>query len=213
MSKKKYTLSKKSTQKITLSLAFINKNRILSLGVEETFYIFCEIMETWDLTQTAIKILEWSWDITEVIWNPFTSAEWFFNTILDNSFRFRTALIIFLLRLSVLIWTIKDASARSSSFWFQLLSVFLIVGFTPIIWLLLYIAIRPQWWKWDKTPWRDALYQNTQICEECWEFNHINNLYCTKCGEPLYTICHECQNKFSGNYDYCPNCGAPSLEE
>ena len=153
-------------------------------------------METWDLTQTTINILEWTWDIIETIWNPFTSPEWFFNAIMDNSVRFWWAVITFLLRLAILIWVI-----------------FLIIAFTPIIWLILYIAIRPQWWRWDKTARRDTLFQKSQICENCWEFNQINNLYCTKCWEALHTTCHECQNKFSNSYSYCPNCWAPSLEQ
>ena len=132
-------------------------------------------METGELAQAAINILEWSWDIIDIIWNPLTSSEWIFSTILQSSFRFWTAITISLLRLAILIWTIKDASARSSSFWFQLLSVVLIIWFTPILWLLIYIAIRPQWWKRDKTPWRDTLFQKTQICENCWELNHINH--------------------------------------
>jgi hypothetical protein len=41
-----------------LSLAFIDKNRNLILGVEKTFYIFCKIMETGQLAQTAIDMLE-----------------------------------------------------------------------------------------------------------------------------------------------------------
>ena len=170
-------------------------------------------METGDLAQTAVNILEWSWDITDVIWNPFTSSEGFLSTILQSSFWFRTAIIIFLIRLAILIRTIKDASARSSSFWFQLLSVLLIIGFTPILWLLLYIAIRPQWWKRDKTPWRDTLFQKSQICDNCWEFNQIDHLYCTSCWESLHISCRECQNKYSSSYSYCPNCGAPRLEE
>jgi len=170
-------------------------------------------METGDLAQTAINILEWSWDISDVIWNPFTSSEWILSTILQSSFWFRTAIIIFLVRLSVLIRTIKDASARSSSFWFQLLSVVLIIGFTPFFWLLLYIAIRPQWWKRDKTPRRDTLFQKSQICDNCGEFNQIDHLYCTSCWESLHISCRECQNRYSKSYSYCPKCGAPSLEE
>ena len=181
--------------------------------MKKTFYIFCETMETGELAQVAINVLEWSWDITDVIWNPFSSIEWFFSTIRDSTFRFRTALIIFFVWLSILIWVVKDANARSSSFWFQLLAVFLIVAFTPVFWLLLYIAVRPQWWKWDKTPWRDTLFQKTQICENCWEFNQTNHLYCTTCWESLHTTCRECQTKYSKNYSYCPNCGAPHLEE
>ena len=196
-----------------LSLAFIHKNRNVILDVRRTFYIFCKIMETGEIAQAAVNILEWSWNITDVIWNPFTAAEWFVNTILESSIRFRTAIIIFLLWLSALIWVIKDANARSRSFWFQLLAVFLVVAFTPIFWLLLYIAIRPQWWKWDKAPWRDTLFLKSQICNNCWEFNHIDHLYCTSCGETLHTTCRECETKYSNNYSYCPNCGAPYLEE
>jgi hypothetical protein len=170
-------------------------------------------METWELAQVAINVLEWSWNITDVIGDPFTSIEWFISTIRDSTFWFRSAIIIFLLRLAILIWVVKDASARSSSFWFQLLAVLLIIAFTPIIWLILYIAIRPQWWKRDKTPWRDTLFQKIQFCENCGEFNQIDHLYCTSCWESLHTTCRECSNKYSKSYSYCPNCGAPRLEE
>lgn len=169
-------------------------------------------METGQLAQVAINVLEWSWDISDVIWNPLSSVEWFFNTIRDSSFRFRTALTIFLVWLSILIRVVKDANARSSSFWFQLLAVFLVVAFTPVFWLLLYIAVRPQWWKRDKTERRTTLFQKIQFCENCWEFNQIDHLYCTTCWESLHTICRECQNKYSKSYAYCPKCWAPRLE-
>jgi hypothetical protein len=93
------------------------------------------------------------------------------------------------------------------------LAAIIVILFTPILWLILYIAIRPQWRRWDKTAWRDTLFQTTQICENCWEFNSIENFYCTTCWESLCTTCRECETKYSKNYAYCPNCGAPSLEE
>lgn len=170
-------------------------------------------METGELTQTAINILEWSENIWETLWNPFSSTEWFFSTIFHNNIRLWWAIIIFLIWIATLIWVIKDSNTRSSSFWFQLLSVIIILLFTPIFWILLYIAIRPQWFKRDKTPRRDTLFQATQICENCWEFNHIENLYCTSCGESLHTICRECNKKYSKNHAYCPLCGAPSLDD
>ena len=151
-------------------------------------------METGQLAQATINIIEWNGNII-------------------NYVRLWSAIIIFLIRIAALVWVIKDANARSSSFWFQFLSAIIVILFTPILWLILYIAIRPQWWKWDKTAWRDTLFQQTQICENCWEFNHISNLYCTSCWECLTTTCRECQNRYSKNYSYCPNCGAPSLEE
>lgn len=169
-------------------------------------------METGQLAQTAIDLLEWSGEISDIIWNPFVSSEWFWTTIMQNDVRFRAAIIIFLVRFSALIWVVKDSNARSSSFRFQLLAVLLVLVFTPIFWLLLYIAIRPQWRKRDKTPWRDVSFQNIQICENCGNFNPIKNLYCTSCWESLHTSCRECQETYPKSYSYCPNCWAPRLE-
>ena len=169
-------------------------------------------METGQLTQAALDIIEWSWNITDIIWNPLTNSEWILSTILSNSFRFWSSIVVFLLRLSVLIRVIKDSNARSYSFWFQLLAVLLVIVFTPVFGLLLYIAIRPQWWKWDKTWWRDTLFHTVHQCENCWEINKIENLYCTSCGESLHVSCRECLSVYSKSYSYCPQCGAPSLE-
>jgi hypothetical protein len=170
-------------------------------------------METGEFTQATIALIEWSWDISDIIWNPFTSSEWIIANVIQSPIRFRMALTIFLLRLAALIRVVKDSNARSSSFWFQLLAVFLVIAFTPIFWILLYIAIRPQWWKWDKTPRRYTMFLNTQICENCWEFNQLNNSYCTSCWENLHISCRECSSKYSKSYSYCPNCWAPHLEE
>lgn len=170
-------------------------------------------METGELAQTTIAILEWSWNITDIIWNPFTSSQWFFSVIFNNPIWLWLALVIFFLRICALTWTIKDACSRSSSFWFQLLATILIIILWPIFGLLLYIAIRPQWRKWDKTPRRDTFFQNIQVCENCGNFNKIDHACCTSCGESLQTSCRECHHKYPKSYAYCPHCGAPRLEE
>ena len=170
-------------------------------------------METGELAQATIAIIEWSWDLEEIIWHQFLWSESIINTIFTNPIWSRLAIIIFFLRIVALIRVIKDANARSSSFRFHLLSALIIIAFTPIFWLLLYIAIRPQWWKWDKTPRRDTTFQQIQICTNCSNFNQINNAYCTNCWECLQNTCHECQNKYSNNYSYCPNCWAPRIED
>ena len=170
-------------------------------------------METGDLTQVALAALEWSWDLWDIIQNPFTSPDWILSVILNNSIRFWTALVIFFIWFLILIWVIKDSSARSSSFGFQFLSALIIVLLTPIIWLPLYIAIRPQWWKRDKTPRRDIIFQQVQECENCGYTNQLNNAYCSNCGECLHTTCRECQSKYANSYAYCPECGAPNLKD
>jgi len=170
-------------------------------------------MGTGQLAQTAIEILEWNGDITDVIWNPFTSLSWFFGEILGNPIRFWSTLVIFFIRLIAIIWVIKDSTARSSSFWFHFLSVLFVIVLGPIFGVLLYVAIRPQWWKWDKTPRRDILFQSIQVCENCGNFNDIEHKYCTSCGESLQNTCRECQNSYPKSYAYCPFCGAPRLED
>lgn len=170
-------------------------------------------METGQLAQVAIDIIDWSWDITDVIWNPLSSSEWFLDTIVNNPVRFRFAITISFFRLIALIRTIKDANARSSSIIFLLLSALIVMILGPVFGVLLYIAIRPQWWKWDKTPWRDISFQNIQVCDNCWNFNRIENNYCINCWECLQSECRECQNIYPKSYSYCPDCGAPNLQE
>ena len=170
-------------------------------------------METGQLAQVAIDIIDWSWDIMDAIGNPISSSEWFLNTIISNPFRFRFFLIIAFIRIIALIRTIKDSNARNSSMWFILLSAFIVIILGPVFWILLYIAIRPQWWKWDKTPWRNASFLNIEICDNCWYFNHTENNYCTNCWEYLNNQCRECENKYPKSYSYCPNCWAPNLPE
>ena len=170
-------------------------------------------METGELAQAAITVLEGNWSISDYIPNPITSADWFLATVFQSPIWRNVAIIIFLLRIIALVRAIKDANARRYSFWFQLLDALIIIIFTPILWIPIYIAIRPQWWKWDKTPWRNAIFQQVQICDNCKNMNQISNAYCTSCWESLQTTCHECQSKYSKSYDYCPNCWAPRIEE
>ena len=170
-------------------------------------------METGELAQATIAILEWSWNLENIIWNPFSTNDWLINTIFTNPIWTSIAIILFFLRIVSLIWTIKDANARSSSIIFLLLSALIVMILGPVFGVLLYIAIRPQWWKRDKTPRRDTAFQKIQICPNCWNFDQIDHAYCTNCWECLQNTCHECQNKYSNNYAYCPNCWAPHIEE
>ncbi len=155
-------------------------------------------METWENINTTIS------NFWNLIYNP--------SELLQNSIRFLVALLIFFFRILTLIRTIKDANSRSYSFRFVFLSAFFVIFLTPILWIPLYIAIRPQWWKWDKTSWRNSHFLDIQTCENCWSDNLIWNKCCTWCGEHLTTICRECQNEYAKSYNYCPECWAPRLE-
>ena len=119
--------------------------------------------------------------------------------------------IIVFLRITTIIWTAKDISARTNSSFFHIISVLLVTILTPIIWLPLYLAIRPIWYKRDKTWWRDSCLSNSSICQNCWTLNPKEYTNCIKCGEKIKTKCKECDNEYPYSYHYCPSCWAPNI--
>lgn len=119
--------------------------------------------------------------------------------------------IIAFFRIIAIIWTAKDISARTNSSFFHIISVLLVFLLTPIIGIPLYLAIRPIWYKRDKTPWRDSFLTNSSICQKCWTLNPKEYKNCIKCWEKLKTTCKECDNEYPNEYHYCPICWAPNI--
>ena len=128
-------------------------------------------------------------------------------------FRLVGMVVLFFFWIVALIWTVKDAAARSDRFAFQLFAVVIVIIFTPILWLPLYIACRPQWFKWDKVPWREALLEKMQSCENCHGLNNIDHSCCVYCWDRLTHECRECSQEYSLGYSYCPFCWAPNIEK
>jgi hypothetical protein len=120
-------------------------------------------------------------------------------------------LLFFFFWIVALIWVIKDVNARSQNLGFQFLAVVMILLFTPLLGLPLYIACRPQGWKWDKTPWRTALLASLQECGNCHTLNPVEHTCCTACGDTLKTECRECEEWYAYSYGYCPFCWAPHI--
>ena len=119
--------------------------------------------------------------------------------------------ILAFFRIIAIIWTAKDISARTESSFFHIISVILVTVLTPIIWIPLYLAIRPIWYKRDKTSWRDSCLSNSSICQNCWTLNPKEYKNCIKCGEKIKTKCKECGEEYPYSYHYCPSCGAPNI--
>ena len=128
------------------------------------------------------------------------------------------AIVIIVVWLLMFFWIIaiiraaKDISARTDSTFFHIISVLFVTLLTPIIWLPLYLAIRPIWYKRDRTSWRDSCLSNSCVCQSCWTLNPKEYKNCIKCGEKLVVICKECSNEYPNEYHYCPACGAPNIE-
>lgn len=61
---------------------------------------------------------------------------------------------ILFVRVLVIIWVLKDSNYRSSSTFFCLLSLLLVTIGTPILWLPIYLAIRPLGYKHERNYWK-----------------------------------------------------------
>ena len=117
-----------------------------------------------------------------------------------------------IIRILVVIWVLRDSFARSDSSFYQFISVLLVVLFTPIIWLPIYLAFRPLVYKWERRMWREALELNICECTHCWALNKDSSRMCVRCWECLRTECKECHNEYLWAYSYCPECWAPNLD-
>lgn len=121
-------------------------------------------------------------------------------------------LLFFFFWIVSLIRVIKDAGSRSDHWLFLFFSILMVICLTPIFWLPLYIACRPQGFKWDKRPWRELSLASLQECSNCHDLNLLSHRCCVSCGDVLQHQCRECWENYSLSYDYCPFCWAPNIE-
>jgi RNA polymerase subunit RPABC4/transcription elongation factor Spt4 len=109
---------------------------------------------------------------------------------------------ILLLWLGIIIWIIRDASARWSGVFMQFFSSCLILFLTPIFWLPLYFLIRKKYVFW-------ALEENfdTLICTSCDSFLDENYCYCPNCSTQIKKSCTQCKGILELHWKICPFCG------
>lgn len=111
-----------------------------------------------------------------------------------------------------IIWVWKDIASRTNNILLQIVSIILITIFSPLIWLPLYIIIRPVAYKKDNIPWREACALNMISCYNCGTFNPKEYECCIKCWEKLRIKCKQCTEQYPHSYQYCNKCGAPNIE-
>lgn len=131
--------------------------------------------------------------------------------LLDYIISWIVILLIFIWAWSIL-WVTKDISARTDNIWYQMLSIMLIIFFTPIFWLPLYILIRPIYYKYEKNWRKEALALNVIYCKNCDSINLRDYKFCISCWTNLRIQCKECKNFYPWNQEYCENCWAPNIE-
>jgi len=168
-------------------------------------------MSWYDLQSLSIWIESWNilnnientWKnnfIENIIQDPSSFFDFNF-WVLSSIFFF-----IFFWILSI-IWTVKDISSRTNSFFVQICSIFCVFVLSPFVWLPIYIAFRPPQYKNSWTFWQESLDLNVVVCDKCSSPNHIHSKYCIYCGNSIHDKCNWCGNVFSYEFLHCPSCG------
>jgi hypothetical protein len=122
------------------------------------------------------------------------------------------AVFFVFLRIISIIRVTRDIIHRSNSFSLQVISILFLTFLTPLVWLPLYLLIRPMNYKTDRIPRREACASNLVACYNCTTLNPKEYLCCVACGERLKIKCKECGNNYAHSFAYCNICGAPNID-
>ena len=132
---------------------------------------------------------------------------------LDLSVKFAIiyALIVWL---ACIIWVINDVTNRTTNLVTQVFAILIIVIFTPIFGLPVYLLVRP------RTTLFEQYYEETSlesletpetcfesdVCPKCHGPVEKEHHYCPHCGEELLVACTACGASMHGSWQYCPEC-------
>lgn len=112
----------------------------------------------------------------------------------------------------LVIWTYRDASARSKDPLFHLLALALVVIFN-LAGLVLYLLLRPRHTlaeAYERSLEEEALLRELEVqtaCSQCKRPVAADFLICPHCRMPLKQRCPRCQRALLLNWSLCPYCG------
>lgn len=87
---------------------------------------------------------------------------------------------IMFIRVLIIIWVLKDSIYRSSNGFFPIFSLLLVTIATPIVWLPIYLAIRPIGYKHERAYWKRIMQEYNMN-----DWNNVLEEY-TMNNEPTY---------------------------
>jgi RNA polymerase subunit RPABC4/transcription elongation factor Spt4 len=114
--------------------------------------------------------------------------------------------------ISMIIWTFRDARARSRDFFAVALATLMVVIFGPLG-LLLYFLLRPSVTLaelYERSLEEEALLQDLEErprCPGCSRVVENEWVICPDCHTQLKRICVNCSNKLHLRWNLCPYCG------
>lgn len=116
-------------------------------------------------------------------------------------------ILILILRLSSLIWVLKDSMARSRSVWFHIFAVLLVTFLTPIVGLPVYYALRPLFLLPHRYYGAVLTQALTIPCHQCRTPVAYDHYFCHVCGTDCTKKCQHCGTYYPYTYVHCFHCG------
>ncbi len=141
------------------------------------------------------------------------------NINFENVLKF-VIIYFFIIRISLIIWVIKDIINRSGNIFFQMFCILLITVWTPLS-VFLYLLIRPGRTLYEK--YQDEVEDNLDMMQEMIEDKnkHVGNTlhcyccespilpdfkFCPNCKSELKTSCNNCEKTIYNSWEICPYC-------
>lgn len=128
---------------------------------------------------------------------------------LDMAARIAGAYLVAIWLASV-IWTVRDITDRTGNLIIQTFSVLLVVIFTPILGLPLYLLIRPRTTLAEKYYEEAGLAEAEYVseCPHCHREVGEEFRYCPHCGHELLEECPDCGAPKDKDWKFCASCGS-----
>ncbi len=116
-----------------------------------------------------------------------------------------------------IIWVIKDITNRTTNIFVQAISIFIILFFTPIFGLPVYLLIRPRTTLFEQYYEEEEVEEATDELDELYHCPGCNHKvsrdfrFCPKCALELTTSCPSCKKQIHTDWALCPYCGEKEL--
>jgi DNA-directed RNA polymerase subunit RPC12/RpoP len=123
----------------------------------------------------------------------------------------------FIIWAAFIIWVIKDITNRTTNIFIQTLSIFIILFFTPIFGLPVYLLIRPRATLFEQYYEEEEVEETVDELEELYHCPGCNHKvsrdfkFCPKCALELTTSCPSCQKQIHTDWALCPYCGEKEI--
>lgn len=124
---------------------------------------------------------------------------------------------LFIIWGAFIIWVIKDITNRTTNILIQTFSIFIMLLFTPIFGLPIYLLIRPRTTLFEQYYEEEEVEETVDDLEEFYHCPGCNHKvsrdfkYCPKCAFELTVSCPSCKKRIHTDWALCPYCGEKEI--